>query len=106
MNTWMRRVLLISVLAGVGLSAACGAGNPEGKYRDADGTVTLELTGGKASINFGQIHMDGTYTVDGDKLTIRPTTGDTSQTMVLTINKDGSLQGPQGSMITRLEKAK
>ena len=47
---------------------ACGS-NPDGKYRDSDGTVTLELKDGKASMNFAQIHMDGTYTVDGDKLT-------------------------------------
>jgi hypothetical protein len=104
-SSWIRKALLISVLAGAGLAMACGS-NPDGKYRDSDGTVTLELKDGKASMNFAQIHMDGTYTVDGDKLTIRPVSGDTSQTMVLTINKDGSLSGPEGSPITKLEKAK
>jgi hypothetical protein len=105
-STWIRRAILISVLAGAGLAVGCGGSDPEGKYQDAAGAVTLELKGGKASLNYGGIKLDGAYKVDGDKLTIQPTSGATGQTMVFTINKDGSIDGPPGSDITKLQKAK
>ena len=104
-STWIRKALLVSVLAAAALAVGCGS-NPEGKYRDAQGAVTLELKGGKASLNYGPIRIDGTYIVDGDKITIRPTVGETSQTMVFTVNNDGSIDGPPGSDITKLRKAK
>jgi hypothetical protein len=103
---WIRKALLISVLAGAGLEAGCGSPDRDGMYKDSAGAVTLELKAGKAGLNFGQIHIDGTYTVDSDKITIHPTVGDTSQTMVFTIAKDGSLDGPPGSEIPKLQKAK
>ncbi len=105
-SSWFRKALVVSVLAGACLAVGCFGTNPEGKYRDADGAVTLELKGGKAGLNYGMVHIDGAYTVDGDKITVRPLEGNTSQTMVFTINKDGSLTGPPGSDIGRLEKAK
>jgi len=104
-RSWIRKALLSSVLTGITLAVACG-NNPEGKYRDSQGAVTLELKGGKATLDYGLIRIDGTYTVDGDKITIRPTVGDTRQTMVLTVNSDGSIDGPPGSEITKLRKAK
>lgn len=89
------------------LAVGCGGSGPEGKYRDSAGATTLELkSGGKANLDFGQIHIDGTYTLDGDKLTIRPTAGDTSQTMVFVVNADGSIDGPPGSAIQKLQKVK
>jgi hypothetical protein len=102
-SRWISKTLLVFVLAGVGLAVACGS-NPEGKYRDADGSVTLELKSGKAGLNYGQVHIDGAYTVDGDKLTIRPLEGATEQTMVFTMNKDGSLTGPPGIGMDHLVK--
>jgi hypothetical protein len=104
-SRWMRKTLLVSVLAAAVLAAGCGS-NPEGKYRDSDGSVTLELKGGKATLDYGRIRIDGTYTVDGDKITMRPTVGEISQTMIFTMNKDGSIDGPPGSDITKLRKAK
>jgi hypothetical protein len=105
-NPWIRRSLLVSVLAGAALAVGCGGANPDGKYRDSGGAVTLELKGGKANLDYGQIHIDGTYTMDGSKLTIRPVVGDTSQTMVFVINTDGSIDGPPGSAIPKLQKVK
>ena len=99
------KAFLAFVLVGVSLAAGCGS-NPEGKYQDTEGAVTLELKDGKAGLNYGPIRIDGTYKVDGEKIIIRPTVGDTSQTMVFTINKDGSLAGPPGSDIRKLQKAK
>jgi hypothetical protein len=104
-SPWMRKALLVSVLAVAVLAAGCGS-NPEGKYRDSGGSITLELKDGKATLDYGRIRIDGTYTVDGEKITMRPTVGETSQTMVFTINKDGSIDGPPGSDITKLRKAK
>jgi hypothetical protein len=101
----IRSALLVSVLAAAALAVGCGS-NPEGKYRDAEGAVTLELRGGKATLDYGRIRIDGTYTVDGNKITMRPTVGETSQTMVFTVNNDGSIDGPPGSDITKLRKAK
>jgi hypothetical protein len=105
-SSWIRKALLISVLAIAGLAVGCGDSGRDGTYRDSAGAVTLELKGGQANLNYAGIRIDGTYTVDGDKITIRPTVGNTSQTMVLTINKDGSIDGPPGSEITKLQKAK
>jgi hypothetical protein len=105
-GSWIRKALLVSVLAGAGLATGCGGGDRDGTYRDSAGAVTLELKAGKAGLNYGQIHIDGTYTVDGDKITIHPTVGDTNQTMVFTVNNDGSIDGPPGSEITKLQKAK
>ena len=96
--------LLILVLAGAILAVGCGGGSAEGKYKDAEGAINLELKGGKATLNLGPSRIDGTYTVDGDKVSIRPTVGDTSQAMVFTMNKDGSLDGPPGSDIKKLQK--
>jgi hypothetical protein len=109
-SAWSRNVMLVVVLAGAGLAAGCGGSifgggsSPEGKYQASDGSVTLELTGGKASLNIAQIHIDAAYTVDGNKLTIRPLEGAVSQTLVFTINKDGSLDAPQGAPFPRLLK--
>jgi hypothetical protein len=104
-SRWIRKALLVSVLAGVGLAVACGA-NPEGTYRDPDGAVTLQLKGGKASMNVGPLHIDAAYNLDGNKLTLTPLQGDTRQTIVFTIDKDGSLDGPPDSMFPKLLKQK
>ena len=103
-SLWIRKALVVLVLAGAALEIGCLSPDRDGTYRDAAGAVTLELKGGKAALNYGGIHIDGTFTVDGDKLTIRPTVGNTSQTMVFTGDKDGSREGPPGSDITKLQK--
>jgi len=99
----IRAALLIVLLVGATLAAGCGS-NLEGKYRDAEGAVTLELKDGKAKLNYGGLQLDATYTVDGDKISLRPAGGETAQSMVLTVNKDGSIDGPPGTNITKLKK--
>ena len=76
------------------------------RYEDANKTVALELKDGKASMSVGPVRVDGDYKVDGDKVVIRPSEGDTSQTVTFSRNKDGSLDGPEGSQMPRLQKAK
>jgi hypothetical protein len=104
-SSWIRTALLISVLAGTCLAIGCGS-KPSGTYKDPDGAVTLQLNDGKASLDFGMIHLDAAYKVDGDKLTLTPLQGDASQTMIFNINSDGSLAGPPGSEMPKLVKAK
>jgi len=109
-SPWNRNAILVFVLIGTGFAAGCGGSifgggsNPDGKYQASDGSVTLELNGGKASLNIAQIHIDAAYTVDRNKLTIRPLEGAVSQTIVFTMNKDGSLDPPQGAPFPRLQK--
>ena len=109
-SRWILKTILVFVFIEAGFAAGCGGSifgggsNPDGKYQASDGSVTLELNGGKASLNIAQIHIDAAYTVDGNKLTIRPLEGAISQTIVFTINKDGSLDAPQGAPFPRLVK--
>jgi hypothetical protein len=104
-HSMMGKAVLAGALACMGVLAGCVASGHEGSYREADGAVTLELKAGKASMNIGQIHIEGPYSEDGGKVTIHPEPGET-QPMVLTVNQDGSLQGPEGSVIGKLDKAK
>ncbi len=60
---------------------------------------------GKCNLSMGPMRLPCTYQVDGDKVTLSPTEGDKSQTIVLTL-KDGALVGPPGGLITKLEKVK
>ena len=102
---WIRKALLVSVLAGVGFAMGCGA-HVEGTYRDADGAVTLQLKAGKASLDVGPEHIDAAYSVSGNKLTLTPLEGNTNQTIVFTIDSDGSLEAPAGTMFPKLLKQK
>jgi hypothetical protein len=104
-SSWIRKAILISIMAGACLAIGCGS-KPEGTYKDPDGAVTLALKDGKASLDFGMIHIDAAYTVDGDKLTLTPLQGNAAQAMVFVINSDGSLAGPPGSEMPKLVKAK
>jgi hypothetical protein len=99
----IRNTLLVTVLAGTEIASGCSS--VEGNYRDSDTAVTLELKDGKCTLGLGPERIPCTYKVDGDKVTLLPTAGDKNQTIVLTV-KDGTLVGPPGGLITKLEKVK
>jgi hypothetical protein len=105
-RSWIRIAILITILTGAAFQVACITPDRDGLYRDASGAVSLELKAGKATLTYGGIRIEGTFTVDSDKLTIKPTVGNTTQTMVFTINSDGSIDGPPGSEISKLKKVK
>jgi hypothetical protein len=107
MNSPMfRKAILVSVLAAAVLAFGCGS-NPEGKYRDPTGSINVELKGGKAYIALGAYAVNGTYTVEGKKITARGDFGMMiPNPLVLTINDDGSIQGPSDTMIPKLDKVK
>jgi hypothetical protein len=86
-----RSAVVAFVLGSIGLAVGCSGPNVEGKYRDADGGVKLDLKGGRAAMDVGPVHIDANYTVDGDKLTIRPDGGPNPDAIALAVGKDGSL---------------
>jgi len=63
----LRKVLLAFVLLGATLSAACG-NSAEGKYRDPTGSINCEFKNGKAYIALGAYAVDGTYTIEGNRI--------------------------------------
>jgi hypothetical protein len=105
-SSWIRRAVLVTVLAGAFLAVGCGSG-VEGKYRDPSGGINAEFKGGKAYIALGAYAVDGTYKIEGDKIIARGDFGMMLHSpLVFTVNKDGSIDGPRDSMIPRLEKVK
>ncbi|MBV9183088.1 MAG: hypothetical protein JO356_17435 [Acidobacteria bacterium] len=105
-NSWSRKAIVVLALTTVGIAAGCFDADVDGKYREAEGAVKLELKEGKATLDVGQVRIDGKYTVDGDKVTIRPVDGPNPDTLVLTVGKDGSLSAPPNGLFTKLVKTK
>jgi hypothetical protein len=80
---------------------ACGS-SVDGTYQDPTGMLTVELKRGKASarVPFSEEAQEGTYKVDGDKVTIE-IDGDALE---FTRNHDGSLSPPPGVPLGTLSK--
>lgn len=98
--------LLVVAIACAGLTfAGCGCqSGPSGKYQDSTGAITAEfVAGGKVTLTIMGLPIQGTYAVSGNNVTI---TGPDKQTIVLTMNGDGSLDGPTGTPIGKLTKSK
>jgi len=106
-SSWLRKSLLISVLACAVLAIGCFGRGPEGKYRDPSGTITAEFKDGKAYLALGVYAVDGTYKIEGNKIIARGDFGMMiPNPMVFTINSDGTIDGDRNSMFPRLEKVK
>jgi hypothetical protein len=105
-SSWVRKALLVSVLACAVPGVGCGS-SPEGKYRDPSGSINAEFKDGKAYIALGAYAVDGTYKIEGDKIIATGNFGMMlPNQIVFTINKDGTIDGPRDTMIPRLEKVK
>ena len=96
-----RFITLITVAAFIATLSVvgCHSKTPSGVYVDTTGRLTLEFRDGKAFLNMGGVaDPDGTpYDVNGDKITIHyPSDGMLGTLSTLTINSDGTLQGPTG----------
>lgn len=103
----IRKLVFLSILAGLSLIVACGGGGAEGKYRDPSGQINAEFKDGKAYIALGGYAVDGTYKIEGNKIIARGDFGPMIPSpCIFTINKDGTIDGPRDSMIPRLEKVK
>lgn len=100
-----KAILVVMIgFASIGLNGCSGCNSgPSGKYQDSSGALSVEFKGGgKATVTMMGMATDATYTVDGDKITVE-VRGDKT---VFTLNKDGSLAGPSGSLIGNLQKVK
>jgi hypothetical protein len=94
------------VLAAAGVLAACGGG-VEGRYQDPTGTITAEFQDGKAYLGFGADGEHGQYKIQGDKIIVTGNLGPLMPSpLVFTINRDGSIDGPNNAFIPRLRKVK
>jgi len=90
----LRSAFLVSSLAIASFTViGCGS-KPSGKYVADTGMAGIEFKSGKAYLNtpVGQEECD--YTISGDKITLKE--GD--QNMVVTYNKDDTLDTPFGIM--------
>jgi hypothetical protein len=105
-NEMIRKGILALVLAGATFAIACGGG-VEGTYRDPTGGITAQFKGGKAYLALGVMDVEGTYTIDGNKIVARGDFGPMiGSPITFTVNSDGTIQGPKDSLFPRLEKVK
>jgi len=58
-DSWFRSAVVVFVLTSTGLAVGCFEKNVDGKYRDPEGLVKVELKDGKATLDVGQVHIDG-----------------------------------------------
>jgi hypothetical protein len=105
MNSMNHRVLLVSVLLGVGFTLeSCGEASVEGStYEGNGGVVKIEFqSSGKASAWMGPVSSPCTYDQSGKTVTLS-CQGDKD---VFIVNDDGSLSGPPNGMLAHLTKKK
>ena len=94
------RSVAIIVVASLTL-VGCGKSVAGSTYEGVGGAVTIEFqSGGKAVTSIGPLATNCTYTEDSKSVTLTCE----GQSTVLTLNDDGSLSGPAGSMMGRLTK--
>jgi hypothetical protein len=84
-------------------AAACGSGVKGHTYAGPGGTVQISFqSDGKAYASMGPMTSNCTYTQSGNNITLI-CEGDTEQ---LTVQSDGSLNGPPDGMLAHLTKTK
>ena len=95
-----RAVLLLALVLAASTIAACGSGI-EGSYADSLGVSRYTFnSNGKMLMSTMGTEVELKYEVDGDKIKLQAPQG----TLVLTLLKDGSIQGPMGMKLIRQDK--
>lgn len=95
------RIAPLAVMVAFGLTlAGCGDGFSGSTYADEGGTKVEFRSGDKVFVTLIGTTMEGTYKVDGDKVTLIPAGG--GGNLVLTKQDDGTLDG--GLMVGKLKK--
>jgi len=101
---WRGRAACLSLLLCVAITAVsitAGCGGVTGTYSDPTGGVSIELkSGGAAMFTFAGQSSPCTYTTSGKQVSLTCQ----GQTTVFTIQDDGSLAGPPGSLMPPLKK--
>jgi hypothetical protein len=101
----LRKSLVLPLLLAASFAVSCG--RSQGLYRDPTGTISVEFEKGKTRLSLGAYVIEGTYKIDGNQIIASGNFGPLiPNPCVFTINEDGSLDGPPGSMIPRLQKIK
>ncbi len=99
-----RKLGLIALLmVMVVLLTACGNGleGPTWKMKDAEEETTWTFKGGKVTINIGGESSEGTYKIDGNKITINPPADVQGQPLTAEFKVEGNkltLSGGEGSI--------
>jgi hypothetical protein len=98
-------VLVLGLVGGLALSG-CGDGLSGNKYETtgvAAGAMSVEFkSGGKVAITMLGMTKEADYTKDGDKVTLKNPGGIAAAgDLVFTVNKDGSLTGPEGVVLAK-----
>jgi hypothetical protein len=107
MTSLRRNAILSLALLMASLFVACTSGSVEGKYRDPSGQINAEFKDGKAYIALGWYAVTGTYKIEKDRIIATGKFGlMIPNPCIFTVNKDGTIDGPENSTIPRLEKVK
>jgi hypothetical protein len=100
-----RKSLVLSLLLAVSFAISCG--RAQGLYRDPSGTISVEFKKGKTRLSLGSYVIEGTYKIDGNRIIASGNFGPLiPNPCIFTLNDDGSLDGPPGSMLPHLQKIK
>lgn len=105
-QSWIAAAIQRSVVLAITFAffvVLAGCGSVKGKYADANNAVTLELrSGGTATFSFGGQTAECTYVVKGNQVNL-DCLADGGK-MTFTVQKDGTLVGPPGSLFPPLKK--
>lgn len=104
-KTWFRKLLAVPTLAAFLFVSGC-FDDVVGKYQDTGGNKLELKSGGAAIIDMGPLRIEGTYTVDGGKVTVKPAGDPSVNNLILTIESDGSLTPQPNPVFTKFSKAK
>lgn len=104
-RVWRTLCLAVTLMGGLILSG-CGNGLNGNKYETAGvaaGALTISFkSSAKADVTVMGTTREVDYEKNGDKVTLKnPVPGTGSDNLVLTINKDGSLTGPEGVILQK-----
>ena len=97
MNKPLRAGLAAIVMLGCFTLAGCS--KMSGKYQDSTGVMSVEFKDGKAYLTTMGTTQEADFDVDGNNVTIKGPTGN----LVLTKNSDGTLSGPLGVSLKKVD---
>lgn len=89
----IRKISFGMLLLSATLLAGCGGGI-NGTYKSSNGLMSIKFESGKAYVTLPGGTVEAAYEVDGDKVILKNPQGN----LVLTREKNGSLDGPMGTM--------
>ena len=98
------KCLLVLAVGSLSLAVACGGSVKGNTYADNGNVVQIEFkSGGKAYMSMGPMTNTCSYTESGKNVTLNCGPG---ETLVLSMDDDGALNGPPGGFLSRLTKKK